>query len=98
MKYKTLYTGKGLTHKVQESDYITFYNEKHNPNKVDFMFVSTNWYPVKDSSYFIVLQPENEDLIVLTECIDLKETYAVCKEFSSQTGLEFKSPLKSRGR
>jgi hypothetical protein len=97
MKYRNLFRSRNLTHDINDKDYVTFYNENHNPNKVDFILVSTNWYPVKNSSYFIVLKPLEGEMIILSECVDLKETFALCKEMSREIGLEFRSPLKKRG-
>lgn len=94
--YRNLFVKRKSTHLLQDSNFITYFYDRENPDVVNFILASTNWYPVKNSSYFIVLKTENDELIVLKECIDLKETFAACKSLSSKLGVRFEAPLKRR--
>lgn len=96
--YKNLFKRIKMNHTLEENDFITFKHDNTPGHQIDMLIVSTNWYPVKTSSYFVVLQTKEEDPIILDECIDLKETFQVSKMFSKKLGLEFVSPLKFRGR
>lgn len=91
--YRNLFVKRKTTHHIQDSNCITYYYDRENPDLINFILTSTNWYPVKNSSYFIILKTENEEFVVLKECIDLKETFATCKFFSSKLGLKFDAPL-----
>ena len=92
--YRNLFVKRKSKHHIQDSNYITYFYDRENPELINFILTSTNWYPVKNSSYFIVLKTDNEQFVVLKECIDLKETFATCKFFSSKLGLKFDAPLK----
>lgn len=94
--YKNLFTRRKSTLVLQDSNFISYFYDRENPDIINFILTSTNWYPVKNSSYFIVLKTENEQFIVLRECIDLKETYSTCKFFSTKLGLKFEAPLKRK--
>ncbi|MCR9173336.1 MAG: hypothetical protein NXI10_12625 [bacterium] len=94
--YRNLFVKKKTTHLIQGSHVISYFNDRENPDKINFILTSTHWYPVKSSSFFIVLKTDNEQFVVLKECIDLKETFTTCKTFSSKLGITFEAPLKRR--
>ena len=92
--YRNLFVKRESKHHIQDSNSITYFYDRENPVLINFILTSTNWYPVKNSSYFVILKTDNEKFVVLKECIDLKETFATCKFFSSKLGLKFDAPLK----
>lgn len=94
--YRNLFTKRKITHQIHDSNFITYFYERENADVINFILTSTHWYPVKNSSYFVVLKTENEQFIVLKECIDLKETFAACKLFSSKLGVKFEAPIKTK--
>ncbi len=96
--YRNLFRKKSSSYILKEGDIITFKHENHSEFKIDFIIASTNWYPVKNASYFVVIQSEKQEVIILDECIDLKETYSLARMFSKKLDLKFISPLKSRVR
>ncbi|MCE3294568.1 MAG: hypothetical protein K0R65_282 [Crocinitomicaceae bacterium] len=96
--YRNLFGGNRLEHTISENSYLTFQHSNNANNTGNFLLVSTSWYPVRESSYFVVLKSGEQDPIIVKECLNLKETVSFCKSFGQKTGIEFRSPLKSRNR
>ena len=96
MQYRNLFRRRNMSYQIEKDDYLSFYHEKNNPDKIDFILLSTNWYPVKNSSYYVTLNSQEKGIIILSECVGLKETYALCKEFKTELSIDFRSPLKKR--
>ena len=96
--YKNLFGVTKLEHTIGESSYLTFHHSNNANNTGNFLLVSTSWYPVKESSYLVVLKSGEQETIIVKECLNLRETVDFCKLFSNQVGVEFRSPLKKTQR
>ncbi|MGV3631719.1 MAG: hypothetical protein ACO1O6_10950 [Bacteroidota bacterium] len=94
--YRNLFGSTKLDHTIGEDSYLTFHHSNNANNTRTFLLVSTAWYPVRESSYLVVLKSGEKENIIVKECLNLRETVDFCKLFSKKTKLEFRSPLKMR--
>ncbi len=97
LKYLSLFKRTELKIQLTEKDFISFEYLKQN-HLDDWLTQPTvrTWHPVKNSSYFVILRQDNNQKIVLSECIDSKETHKSCLDLSSKIGLNYISPLKKK--
>lgn len=98
MVYRNLFRKRIQIHQLSTGQFISFRHENHSAYRIDMVIISTNWYPVKNSSYFVTLEGKDTGSVILDECIDLKETVATCKRMSKALNIKFHSPIPLTSR